>query len=556
MEFSASGGIRSVLAEGKKDNWCCLGCAAILLALIFLVFAYFGGLGNYKMQNDRPPANVYSPQLTYPSPSDNSSQQNPESQEAKDCLKEYIKSVAPNSPLIDKVDAFVTAGKKYNVNPALMLAIAQQETNFATTGIAKENTYDYFGTTACSDGFRSFASWEDAINFQANYIHTEYLKKGFDSVEKMGGKYCPTNANWGTGVTQNLNAITSKCPEYAGLTNSGGCVNGYRKPIVIIQSNHDVCTLMSANMALNSLGYNLRTESEMIQMNGGSHKASPLKWSSKDVKVTSTQLWSVAKQALSEGKPVVYGNSVHYTTLWGAYDNNTFGAFDSNYATPRNYPSGINVHKEYRVTESQIINTSFYHRGNLEGYFIFERNTNSSIRPCQATQQNQNNDDCSSKTPNKNGMTWIQVVTGDNQKKCVEIKNNTQVINAVKQVFANISGFTINDVEGYGARNYNSYHPTGCAIDINKSHNPYFVNGKATVVTGEIPYTPIYSTKSAFIQAQSKGTDKLIIPNGVIKAITQKTENGKTKSSGISHPLGTNDWQHFQINVGGCSAGQ
>ncbi|EKD56035.1 MAG: hypothetical protein ACD_58C00316G0008 [uncultured bacterium] len=525
-----------------------IGCPALLLGAIFLIT----GCANINPANDKvegpyAPGNT-GPQLTYPS--GNSGQLNPESKEAKDCLKEYIKSVAPNSPLIDKVDVFVAAGKKYNVNPALMLAIAQQESSFGTTGVATSGGFNYYGITKCSGGFRSFTSWNEAIYFHAEYLKTEYIDKGFDTIEKMGDKYCPAeadplNQNWIPGVTQNLNAITSKCPQYASAANSSECVNGYRKPIVLKQTTPDSCTKFAQAMTLYSLGFNFTNPTEILKY---SFRNLPPEAAGK-VTVTGTNIDGAIK-ALKEGKPVVFSAgsglfsraSGHYLTLWGIYPDGTIGAFDS---APRDHLWGDtknrNILKEYRVTVDEI-------RANVQqGLFIFERKSGVTNPPqCETTQTNQNADNCSDKTPSKSGLTWVELKTADNQSKCVQVKNNLQVINSLKQAFANISGFTIKDVEGFGTRTYNSYHPTGCAIDINKSHNPYFVKNKPAVVTGEIPYTSVYATLLAFNTAKNNKTDQYIITNDVISAL---------RNAGWSHPYDY-DWQHFQTTQGECHAGQ
>ena len=143
------------------------------------------------------------------------------------CLDNYIKKAVPSSPLYGKGVTFVSAGQKYDVNPALMVAIGQQESLLGTRGAVNSHPHNYFGMTKKGGGYRSFTSWEEAINYHADYLYRVYLKEGRDTIEKIGEKYCPIgaendpyglNKHWVPGVKRNFKAIITQCPAFGQTT--------------------------------------------------------------------------------------------------------------------------------------------------------------------------------------------------------------------------------------------------------------------------------------------------------------------------------------------------
>lgn len=142
----------------------------------------------------------------------------------KDCLNNYIKSRVSISYLVGKGQTFAEAGKNQNINPALMLAIAQQESSLGTTGVAVTGGFNYYGLTNPSDstGWRRFSSPEEAISYQAKYLREEYLSKGLVTIEQISTKYAPVgavndpnnlNTNWVTGVRNAFNNVNNTCPQ-------------------------------------------------------------------------------------------------------------------------------------------------------------------------------------------------------------------------------------------------------------------------------------------------------------------------------------------------------
>lgn len=90
-------------------------------------------------------------------------------------------------------NAFVSAGQKYNVNPALLTAIAQHETGNGTSKAAyvKNNVAGMMGKY----GLKSYSSIEESIMDMARNLSKNYLGIGLTSISKIAGKYAPIGAD-------------------------------------------------------------------------------------------------------------------------------------------------------------------------------------------------------------------------------------------------------------------------------------------------------------------------------------------------------------------------
>ncbi|MBL4952945.1 glucosaminidase domain-containing protein [Neobacillus sp. OS1-32] len=112
-------------------------------------------------------------------------------------------------------EVFIRAGNYYNVNPALLAAIAQHETGNGTSRAAmeKNNIAGMMGI----NGLKSYASVEESIMDMARNISKNYIGEGLTTIAKMGAKYAPVGAAndptglnnyWVTGVTKYFNKLT------------------------------------------------------------------------------------------------------------------------------------------------------------------------------------------------------------------------------------------------------------------------------------------------------------------------------------------------------------
>jgi hypothetical protein len=117
--------------------------------------------------------------------------------------------------LAGKGMTFIAAGQKYNVDPALLVAIAQHETGNGNSraAIEKNNIAGMMG----KNGLKSYQSVEESIMDMARNLSENYLGKGFTTIAKIGAKYAPLGAendplglnnHWINGVTKYYNKLT------------------------------------------------------------------------------------------------------------------------------------------------------------------------------------------------------------------------------------------------------------------------------------------------------------------------------------------------------------
>ena len=172
------------------------------------------------------------------------------------CIEEYIRSKESNSPFIKEVtnagEKFIASGKASdaNVNPALMLAIANAESSFGTAGLASShaNLHNYFGYTATAGDsnaedingkrMKKFATWDEAITEQGQYMRRMYLSEGITTIIGIRNKYAPAgaandptglNSNWVKNVTKTIKEIGQRCPA---INIETGSLNGSSNSIV------------------------------------------------------------------------------------------------------------------------------------------------------------------------------------------------------------------------------------------------------------------------------------------------------------------------------------
>ncbi|MFC3209827.1 glucosaminidase domain-containing protein [Planomicrobium okeanokoites] len=110
---------------------------------------------------------------------------------------------------------FINAGKKYDLDPNLLSAIAIHETGNGTSRAANEknNIAGMMG----KNGLRSYDSVEESIFDMARNLRQNYLNQGKTTIAAIGAKYAPVGAgndptglnnHWVTGVNRQLNKLT------------------------------------------------------------------------------------------------------------------------------------------------------------------------------------------------------------------------------------------------------------------------------------------------------------------------------------------------------------
>ncbi|WP_417001697.1 glucosaminidase domain-containing protein [Akkermansia sp.] len=106
--------------------------------------------------------------------------------------------------------AFHDAGKKYGVDPKLLMAIAMHETGKGTSS-AFRNKKNAMGISPDGGGPRAFSSVEESIDYAARLLKKHYLDQGLTTIAAIGGKYAPAgagndprglNKHWVSGVSK------------------------------------------------------------------------------------------------------------------------------------------------------------------------------------------------------------------------------------------------------------------------------------------------------------------------------------------------------------------
>jgi hypothetical protein len=117
-------------------------------------------------------------------------------------INRYLKR--KGSPLAGLGAEFVKAGRKYGVDPYLLVAISGAETSFGTYGPA-QRIHNAWGWGPHIE----FGSWQEGIHRIARGLREGYLNEGRTTVQQIGQKWAPIgagndptnlNSNWAKNV--------------------------------------------------------------------------------------------------------------------------------------------------------------------------------------------------------------------------------------------------------------------------------------------------------------------------------------------------------------------
>jgi len=105
-----------------------------------------------------------------------------------DLVSQYL--TKNDSPMAPFAQDFVATARKYDLDPLLMLAIAQCESNLGKKMPAPD-CYNPFGWGIHSKGTLCFASWQAGFEAVAKGLRDKYFNKGLNSPEELMVRYTP-----------------------------------------------------------------------------------------------------------------------------------------------------------------------------------------------------------------------------------------------------------------------------------------------------------------------------------------------------------------------------
>lgn len=107
----------------------------------------------------------------------------------KNTIQEYLNKY--RSPMRDTAKALAQTAQEFEVDPFLMLAIAQCETNLGRK--SPEGCYNPFGLGIYGKRRLCFEDWEGSYFTMAKTLKTKYLDQGMRTPEEIMEKYCPAS---------------------------------------------------------------------------------------------------------------------------------------------------------------------------------------------------------------------------------------------------------------------------------------------------------------------------------------------------------------------------
>ncbi|MDZ7586871.1 MAG: hypothetical protein U0946_03880 [Patescibacteria group bacterium] len=125
-----------------------------------------------------------------------------------DAIPEIIKNYLNkyNSPLLPYSDYIVTVSRDHRLDPRLIIAIAQQESNLCKK--IPDNSHNCWGWGIHSQGTLKYTNYKQAIDAVVKGLAKNYLGKGLTTPQEIMGIYTPlSDGSWARGVQQFLDEM-------------------------------------------------------------------------------------------------------------------------------------------------------------------------------------------------------------------------------------------------------------------------------------------------------------------------------------------------------------
>jgi len=119
-------------------------------------------------------------------------------------IKNYLEKY--HSPLLPHADALIVIAKKYNIDPRLLVAIAQQESNLCKK--IPDDSHNCWGWGIHSRGTLKFNTYPQAIEAVSKGLSEKYFGQGLNTPESIMDVYTPlSQGSWAKGVQQFLDEM-------------------------------------------------------------------------------------------------------------------------------------------------------------------------------------------------------------------------------------------------------------------------------------------------------------------------------------------------------------
>lgn len=122
-------------------------------------------------------------------------------------INNYLQEYA--SPLQPYATHIVEIADRYGLDPNLLVAIAQQESNLCKR--IPEDSYNCWGYGIYGDKVTRFTDYPTALDTVARGLKTNYIDKGLTTPEQIMAKYTPPSVEiggpWAKGINQFLDEL-------------------------------------------------------------------------------------------------------------------------------------------------------------------------------------------------------------------------------------------------------------------------------------------------------------------------------------------------------------